>query len=90
MCINEDDEGTLWIGTYGGGLNRLQDGKFIRISKEEGLPDDTIYCILEDRKHFLWMSSNRGIFYIKPREIENFARGKSKTLKPLYLAKRMV
>lgn len=88
MCIYQDDEGVFWVGTYGGGLNRVQvDGKTgkltIRmVSKKEGLPDDTVYYILEDRKQYLWMSSNRGIFSLGRKELEDYFSGKSDGLQP--------
>jgi hypothetical protein len=28
-CFYEDDDGSLWIGTDGGGLDHLKDGKFV-------------------------------------------------------------
>ena len=27
-CLHFADDGALWIGTFGGGLNRFKDGKF--------------------------------------------------------------
>ena len=41
-AIQEDDEGGLWIGTYGGGLTLLKDGKFKTFTTTDGLPDDVI------------------------------------------------
>ena len=46
--LHEDASGTLWIGTYDGGLNRLADGKFVSIRKRDGLFDDGAFAILDD------------------------------------------
>ena len=35
--IYEDSEGTLWIGTYGEGLSRFKDGRFVNYRAENGL-----------------------------------------------------
>jgi signal transduction histidine kinase/ligand-binding sensor domain-containing protein len=61
--IFEDSKKRLWIGTNGGGLNLFdrRTNKFIRITSEEGLPNDVIYGILEDESGNLWLSSNKGI-----------------------------
>ncbi|HET9033108.1 MAG TPA: EAL domain-containing protein [Dokdonella sp.] len=64
-AIHESADGSFWIGTHGG-LNHLSELKpgvahFERILKKDGLPDATIYAILEDRSKRLWLSSNRGI-----------------------------
>jgi len=66
----------LWIGTYGGGLNRFRDGRFTVYTTDHGLPDNVIYQILDDGQGNLWMSSNRGIFRISKKELNEFARGK--------------
>ncbi|WP_175497970.1 EAL domain-containing protein [Dokdonella immobilis] len=63
--IHESDDGTFWIGTHSG-LNRLIDAdavspRFDRVLQRDGLPDATIYGILEDGMGRLWLSSNRGI-----------------------------
>ena len=84
ICIYEDKNKTLWLGTYGCGLNRFRytDGTFLKISRKEGLPDNTIYSILEDDRQNLWMSSNRGIFYVNREELDDFAAGRCKKIKP--------
>lgn len=53
----------LWIGTNGGGMDRmdLSTGKFIRYSVKNGLPNDVVYGILPDNANDLWMSTNKGL-----------------------------
>lgn len=68
--------GTLWIGTYGYGLFRFKDGKFARITSEDGLFDDVVSAILEDHHGNFWMSGNKGIFRIPERELNAFAEGR--------------
>jgi PAS domain S-box-containing protein len=66
----------LWIGTYGGGLNRLDliKGTFSHFCKKDGLPNNVVYGILEDSKGHLWLSTNKGISRFNPdtREFRNF------------------
>ncbi|WP_408952205.1 two-component regulator propeller domain-containing protein [Lysobacter sp. Hz 25] len=52
---------TLWVGTYGGGLNRIRNGKVQRYDSRNGLFDDTVSCILPDGQGRLWLGGNRGI-----------------------------
>src|SRR5438093_10148406 len=49
----------VWVGTDGG-LNRFRDDKFTNYSKGEGLSDDTVYSIYEDREGSLWIGTERG------------------------------
>ncbi len=66
--LYEDSTGILCVGTYGGGLNRFdqKEGKFIHYTKEDGLPNNVIYGILEDDQGYLWLSTNKGISKFNP------------------------
>lgn len=68
-----DADGILWIGTNGGGLNRLENEKFTACTAEAGLLSDVIYRIMEDDSGNLWMSSNKGIFYTSRKDLNKFA-----------------
>jgi len=65
----------LWVGTKGGGLNRLdkQTGKFQHFKTEQGLPDNVVYGILP-AGNYLWLSTNRGLcrFHVRDETVKNF------------------
>ncbi|MCP4151607.1 MAG: histidine kinase, partial [bacterium] len=63
LCIHEDRTGDLWIGTEGGGLNKFEskNGTFHAFTVIDGLPNDVIFGILEDKQGNLWMSTNNGL-----------------------------
>ena len=61
-ALHEDKAGdVLWVGTYGGGLNRIQDGEVRRYTSGNGLLDDTVSCILPDEQGRLWLGGNLGV-----------------------------
>ena len=64
-----DPAGVLWIGTKGGGVNRLDlaSGKVRHITTREGLPNNVVYGIVPGAKNDLWCSTNRGLAKISPR-----------------------
>ena len=66
--VYEDGSGILWIGTAGGGLNRLDPGQtgFRRYTREDGLVNDVVYGVLEDDLGRLWISTNDGIARFDP------------------------
>ncbi len=76
--IYQSWDGTLWIGTEGGGLNRFNksDETFDAFGSKEGLPDNVIYGILEDRRGSLWLSTNKGLCRFTP------SGGQVKTYEP--------
>lgn len=47
-ALYEDAWGSLWIGTYDGGLSRIKNGNISRITMREGLYDNGAFQILED------------------------------------------
>jgi ligand-binding sensor domain-containing protein len=68
LCITEDRQGYLWIGTAGGGLNKFdrQSEIFTRCTEADGLPNNTVYGILEDTRGNLWLSTNNGLSRFTP------------------------
>jgi len=64
----EDSKNRLWFASLAGGLSRLdrKTEKFYTITKNDGLPSNTIYGILEDSKGNLWISSNNGLCKYNP------------------------
>lgn len=53
---------SLWFGTYGAGLCRLESGPSFRcISEDRGLPHRTVHAILPDHLGWVWLPSNRGL-----------------------------
>ncbi len=60
--ITEDVAGNIWIGTEGGGLDRLTDGKFASFRKQDdGLPSDTITSLYADETGTLWVGTLSGL-----------------------------
>ncbi len=59
-AIADDREGNLWLGTSGGGLNRLRDGKFTVYRKTpDGLPSDNITSLCVDKDDgALWIGTS--------------------------------
>jgi len=68
FTLHEDDKKNIWIGTFGGGLNKLtldDDGNPQKIEyfrKNDILPDDVIYGILpQENSTNLWISTDMGL-----------------------------
>jgi ligand-binding sensor domain-containing protein/signal transduction histidine kinase len=74
MALHCDAEDVLWIGTLNSGLYRLQGERVRHWDAEDGLPDNTIYAILEDAAGDLWMSSNEGIFGLNKTALAAYSR----------------
>ena len=77
MC--EGDENTLWVGTFGGGLNKLNltTNNFEIYTESDGLSNNNIYGIIEDQNNHLWISTNFGISEFNPKneKFKNYNEG---------------
>ncbi|HWO26797.1 MAG TPA: two-component regulator propeller domain-containing protein [Kofleriaceae bacterium] len=63
LSIYRDASGSVWVGTFGGGLNKLDPstGKAERFNTtNSGLTNNTVHGILPDADGKLWMSTNGG------------------------------
>ena len=68
--IVRDTSGRVWIGTFGGGISLYDEQKGIvkTITKEQGLIDNDVCAIVEDRNHKLWISVSNGISEFDPEK----------------------
>ncbi|MGP1994360.1 two-component regulator propeller domain-containing protein [Zobellia laminariae] len=73
LSLYQSTTGVLWVGTFGGGLNKFVPGKegekdtFVSYSIRDGLPNNVIKGILEDREGNLWLSTNMGLSKFNPK-----------------------
>ena len=80
FSLHQDPEGSLWIGTFGGGLNKLSfdaSGKPVQMEnfrKNTLLPDDAVYGILDQGEDYLWISTDMGLcrFQRKEKQVTTF------------------
>ncbi|MBI3658559.1 MAG: diguanylate cyclase [Acidobacteria bacterium] len=59
----------LWVGTWGGGIAKCQDGRWTTIDHNSGLADDTVNCLLETTSETgestLWAGTAKGLSYLE-------------------------
>lgn len=70
LPLYETRKKDIYVGTFGGGLDKLiQTGtgefEFQHISSKQGLANNVIKGILDDEDGNLWVSTNRGISFIR-------------------------
>jgi signal transduction histidine kinase/ligand-binding sensor domain-containing protein len=67
------EDSILWIGTFGGGLSKfsIKDETFRHFTTSDGLPNNIIFSIIQDRQGYLWLSTDGGLSRFDP-ESEKF------------------
>lgn len=68
MC--EGTPGVVWIGTVGGGLLRLENGKFRRFGVSDGLPSDSVSVLRRRSDGTLLIGTTAGIALMRGERIE--------------------
>ncbi len=67
-------DGSLWIGTEGGGALHYRDGSFEPFGEQQGLTSGFVRSILEDSKGAIWLGTDNGVFRLEGghfRRIDN-------------------
>ncbi len=82
-CIFEDNASNIWIGTFGGGLNKLK-GKYVsgktacfeKYNQAKGFPNNIIFTILQDKEGYLWLTTEGSIVKFDPQNanVESFGK----------------
>lgn len=69
ICPDPWDKNKFWLGSRGGGLVLWHAEKGLQrvFTTDDGLPNNTIYCLLPDKNRKLWCSTNKGIFRFDPK-----------------------
>jgi ligand-binding sensor domain-containing protein len=60
ISIAVDDDGSVWTGTWGGGLSHFDGKSFKTFTVADGLPSNHIF-MLKKAKGFLWIGTNHGM-----------------------------
>lgn len=73
QCIRRDKNGTMWLGTFGGGLQKaitsynLNDKVNFKVyTTHNGLPNDIILSIVNDSQGRLWLATENGLSEFNP------------------------
>ncbi len=79
-CITEDGDGIIWVGTFGGGLNKFDPStrRFITYKNIPGdgssLSDDRVMTIYQDLFNNLWVGTYGGGLHRFNKKTEKFTR----------------
>ena len=86
--VYEDPRGVLWLALESGGLCRLDrepgqplaSGTLGCLAVRNGLFDNSLHRVLGDDDGRLWISSNRGIFWVLRSEADAVVQGRTPSL----------
>ncbi|WP_051212925.1 two-component regulator propeller domain-containing protein [Butyrivibrio fibrisolvens] len=73
-CLMEDDEGNLWISTFGNELGLVcysKDGDITNYTTDDGMPSNEIRCTIQGRDGSIFAGTNIGLARIKDGIVTN-------------------
>ncbi len=78
-CGFLDSKGILWFGSRGNGVFKFDGNSFVNYTKENGLCDNDISCISEDKNGNLWFGTTTGACSFNGKEFANLKIPQSDT-----------
>lgn len=60
-CGLQDRAGKLWFGSSGEGVYRYDGKLFTNFTEKDGLTNNTVFAVLEDKKGNLWFGTDSGL-----------------------------
>jgi signal transduction histidine kinase len=70
----------IWAATYNGGLYLYRGKRAIQFPMDRNKYMLSTHCVMEDRKGYLWLTTNRGIFQARRQDLLDYADGKAKAV----------
>jgi signal transduction histidine kinase len=74
-----DGNRTLWTATEGG-LSRIEDGRVLTLTSQNGLPCDTVHWMREDDSHSVWLYLACGLVRIGRSELDSWVSHPKQTI----------
>jgi signal transduction histidine kinase/ligand-binding sensor domain-containing protein len=69
-----DRQDSLWIGTAGQGLYRIQGSRVDHFDTSDGLSNDFVTALYEDREGDLWVSTMKGVDNFRDIQVATFSK----------------
>lgn len=66
VSLAVDAAGTVWAGTWGGGLARFDGERFRNYTVADGLPGNHVFMLHHDSRSQLWIGTNNGLAALRP------------------------
>ncbi len=80
-------DSSIWVGTYGQGFYKFYKDHFIRMPMDSRKSLVTAHCFMEDRQGYFWIPSNKGLFRVAKKELDNYAAGQQQPVYYYYVDK---
>ena len=70
VAINADPDGSVWVGTWGGGLAHFDGKSFTNYTTKDGLPGNHVFMLHRTPSGDFWIGTNAGMARMKGGKFE--------------------
>ncbi len=77
--LSLDSDGTLWAATESG-LSRVKNGQVATLTRQNGLPCDTVFWMMQDDAHSYWLYMACGLVRIAGTEMDAWISDPKRTI----------
>ncbi|MBF0628374.1 MAG: regulator [Magnetococcales bacterium] len=60
-----EKDGSIWAGTWGGGVSHFDGQNWRSYARQEGLPGNIVYSLVHDQQGRLWAGTSNGLGYFE-------------------------
>ncbi|OQP61132.1 hypothetical protein A3860_05280 [Niastella vici] len=85
--IHVAKDSSIWVGTYGQGFYKFYNDHFIRMPMDSRKSLVTAHCFMEDQQGYFWIPTNKGLFRVAKKELDNYAAGQQQSVYYYYVDK---
>jgi signal transduction histidine kinase len=79
-ALYKDGDGSIWIGTYGQGFYKYSGGRCVKMPMDPRSNLATVHCFMKDRQGYFWLPTNKGLFRVAKKELDNYASGNKESV----------
>ncbi|MBP9946861.1 MAG: diguanylate cyclase [Vicinamibacteria bacterium] len=72
-ALFQDNDGVIWVGTYGSGIARLENGALNMYRQQDGFLDRRAWAIAPDREGGLWIGTRGGLAQLRDGAATSFS-----------------
>lgn len=83
-CLYIPNAEETWITTYGNGFFLYSGDKLVHFPNDRNGYLKTAHCIVEDKRGYYWIPTNKGLFQALKQDLLNYAQGKQQQIFYLY------
>jgi ligand-binding sensor domain-containing protein len=72
FCLVAVPDGSIWAGTWGGGVSRFDGKRWVNFTTKDGLAGNIVYSMAQDSKGVFWFGTNNGVSRYDGKVWRNF------------------